>query len=308
MKILVYIVTYKKNDILNLNLKSLWASITDPSEVSVTVLANHPEIFIDQENIRPNLRVVHNATRMPHAWGYLSRDWNFCILDAFKTWENPNSVDWLVLAQNDVIWVNGWDQTVRNNSQFDFISQPTGDQALVLNINAVRKIGFFDERFTTLHFQEIDYFIRSLRAIPSRVSITDTHPMHNYTHQPIGSVIVKNTFSGCAQDETLHNSSNMLAAKSMLIAKHGKHVMSNSAKNVIAKKLLASEINWYPFFWRGYGEIEDTFFCETRTKTEQQKLDFFLRMRSLLFRIIFPSANLRSKIKLFFLKIRKPHD
>lgn len=65
MKILVYIVTYKKNDILNLNLKSLWASITEPSEVSVTVLANHPEIFIDQENIRPNLRVVHNTTRMP---------------------------------------------------------------------------------------------------------------------------------------------------------------------------------------------------------------------------------------------------
>lgn len=307
MKINIYIVTYKKNDILNLNLKSLWENTIDPTEISVTILANHPEIFIDQNNIRPNLRIIYNTTRMPHAYGYLSRDWNFCILDAFKTWENPNGIDWLVLAQNDVIWVNGWDKTVRNNDKFDFITQPAGDQALILNISAIKKIGFFDERFTTLHCQELDYFIRSLRTIPSRVSITDSHVMFNLSHQPLGNIIVKNSCSGFNQDETLHNSSNYLASKTMLITKHGWRILKKKPKNIIGKKLCASEINWYPFFWKGYDEIENTFYCETKAKAIESKLELILKIRSFLLKIFFPTASLRSKIK-NFINRRYTHD
>ena len=216
MKIKVYIVTYKKNTVLNENLKTLWKATKHPENIDVTVLANHPEVIIDEENKRDNLRVVVNTTRMPNAWGYLSRDWNYCILDCFKNWQNPDNIDWLVMAQNDVTWIAGWDEWLGNNKQYDIVTQPTGDQSVSLNIDAVKNVGFFDERLTTLHFHEIDYFIRCILKLGNRASINDNHELHNFSNCPVGNVITNTTHYGIQNDQTLHNISNWQASHNQI--------------------------------------------------------------------------------------------
>ena len=48
MRVAIYIVTYKKNDVLNNCLKSLRESIDKrrKDEIFITILANHPETWI----------------------------------------------------------------------------------------------------------------------------------------------------------------------------------------------------------------------------------------------------------------------
>lgn len=248
----IYIVTYKKNDMLNKNLASLWSS-TKSKNFSVTILANHPDIDIEPHNMRKNVKVIINNTRMPYAWGNLSKDWNFCILDCFKNYENPLGIDWCVLAQNDVTWVEGWDKWLKNNSNYDLISQPRGDQSIALNINAVKRIGFFDERLTTLHFHEIDYFIRALLSIPNNISINDDHGAHNLSINNVGNVITNTHACGFNTDECLHNSKNWEESKDYIEKKWGIDILDMTAQYVLENsqklKERQNEINWYPFFW-----------------------------------------------------------
>lgn len=253
MKIKVYIVTYKKNEVLNENLRTLWASTKHPENIEVTILANHPDIHIEKRNRRRNLRVVINNTRMPFAWGNLSKDWNFCILDCFKSIENPDNIDWCVLAQNDVTWVKGWDKWLMNNKSFDIITQPTGDQSVSLNINAVREVGFFDERLTTLHFHEIDYFIRCILKLGNRASINDNHELHNFSNCPVGNVITNTNHYGIQKDETMHNSSNWQESHDYISAKYQYDILKMDTEFVLKHKeeliKRVHEINWYPFFY-----------------------------------------------------------
>jgi hypothetical protein len=256
MKIRLYIVTYKRNDVLNENLRSLWASIPAESLDKVTVVANHPSVEIYNENKRDNLRVIINETRMPHAWGNLAKDWNYCLLDAFRTWENPDKVDWAILAQNDVTWKEDWLKALSRFSNFELISQPRGDQAIAFTINAVRTIGFFDERFSTLHFQEIDYYLRAALLLENKASINDDHAGELSTYNPIGSILTNYAFLGVMEDENLHTMrfhselAGLFMEKWKLddaMAIHCLQDMMKRKEKILSK--LPREINWYPFFW-----------------------------------------------------------
>lgn len=264
IKIKIYIITYKRDNVLNQNLKTLWESVNNIDDIDVTILANYPECLIDDENMRSNLRVIYNTTRMPYAWGYLSRDWNFCILDAFKNWKNPQNIDWCVLAQNDVTWVKDFDLYLKNNLKYDLISQPIGDQCIALNIEAVKKIGFFDERFTTLHYQEADYFLRAISLLEDRCSINDGHFKNtsSLNHNPQENVLTYRTYFGCNDDDTLHNRKNWAASDSFIKAKYSGLNPHMDPQVQLIKSKAFGEINWYPFFWDGYEPIESTFIQE----------------------------------------------
>ena len=97
------------------------------------------------------------------------------------------------MAQNDVVWLNAWDEFVRNDKDYDFISQPSGDQAMILNINTI-KCRFFDERFTSIHCQEFDYFIRCIKNLGKKCSINDDH-WNVKPFNEIGNVIIHSNHS-----------------------------------------------------------------------------------------------------------------
>ena len=275
MKIKVYIITYKKTEILNKNLSSLYSSTKDMSDIDVTVISNYPSVEIYPENKRDNLRVIINTTRMPNAWGYLSRDWNFCILDAFYNYSNPNNTDWVVLAQNDVTWCDGWDSWVRKNKKYDFLSQPRGDQSMLLNIDCVKKVGFFDERFSQISYQENDYFRRCILTLGKRCSINDDHYNTEFGKMRNVNIITKSTFSGChPTDNTIHNDKYHELIKFLYL----KYDLQNEKDRMenLNKPPIIGEINWYPFFWwnddKEFTEIKKTFLVyKEETKKETLK-------------------------------------
>lgn len=264
INIKVYIVTYKKNDVLNKNLESLFKNADDMSDVEVTVLANHPDVKIYNRRIKRKVRLVINNTRMANSWGYLSRDWNWAILDCYSTWENKEEIEWCVLAQNDVIWLKGWDSWLRREKFYKLVSQPRGDQCIALTIDAVKKIGFFDERFTTVHCQESDYFIRAIKRMGDYISINDDHELINMSHNPVGNVLIETSYSGVqeGEDQTIHNSINCQPSINLRNRKWERETFINNTLKTDSKDLSALEVNWYPFFWVGYKEIESTFLRE----------------------------------------------
>lgn len=300
MKIKVYIVTYKKNEILNTNLKSLWYSTIEPQNLEVTILANHPDVEIYEENKRSNLRVVINTTRMPHAWGYLSRDWNYCILDCFKTWQNPENIDWLVMAQNDVTWVKGWDEWLKNNKDYDFVSQPRGDQAMAMNINCVRKVGFFDERFTTIACQEADYFRRAKFVLINRASINDDHTIKSMNDGQ-NNKITNTVYSGDNEDITLHTTVWTQEFVSYLFGKWkvNRFKFPDFLDKALKINNLPEEINWYPFFWQGYDKSflywDKKYFLYNNYYQDLKKVKY-IKLRRILSCFI-PSKSLRKKIR-----------
>jgi hypothetical protein len=202
--IAVYVVTYRKPEVLAANLRSLYAGMAGPDRVRVTVLSNHPDVEIPADVPAP--RVVINSTRSPNAWGYLARDWNWALMDGFGTWRGSD-IGWCVLAQNDVEWLPDWESRLRAVRGIDFFSQPRGDQAMAFTIRAVREVGLFDERFCTLHFQEQDYFARAMLVLGERASLTDDHEHHEDTSSwnPLGQVLIAPSWSGFDdEDERFH--------------------------------------------------------------------------------------------------------
>jgi hypothetical protein len=257
MKIRVYIVTYRRDDVLNLNLRTLWSGASHPELLEVTVISNHPEVCIEESNQRPNLRVLINQTRHLNSWGYLARDWNFAIIDAFRTWENPDQVDWCVLAQNDVEWLPGWDQWIASQKNFDLVSQPVGDAVVALNIEAVRKVGLFDERFCTLHFHDIDFLNRAAVALGRRASITDTHFGARAAFNPVGNVLIKTSATGFVDDDpTLHTRKSWPEMRGALFSKWGFHSLEEAVDREsharrFTRDSLPREPLIYPYFWSG---------------------------------------------------------
>jgi hypothetical protein len=270
----VYIVTYRKDEALNACLSSLWASAKQPEDIAVTVISNWPEVEIAPENQRSALRVLVNQTRHRNSWGFLARDWNFALVDAFQTWRNEPGTQWCVLAQNDIeTWVDGWDEYLRNCTQYDLISQPKGDQVVALNIEAVRTVGLFDERFSTLHFHEFDYFYRAILALGSRASINDTHgDPKAASWNPVGNVLTLTASSGTDEDEdSLFHSPK--SHREMLNLLRHKWRLSPS-ENVEDRQRFVRlrrgsrpprEINFYPFFWDGF-DRSDLFLTEYKMR------------------------------------------
>ena len=265
LKIRIYIVTYKRNEVLNENLASLWASILPQQIERVTVLSNHPGIEIKKENLRDNLSIIINTARMPNAWGNLARDWNFGILEGFKTWQNPEAVDWVVLAQNDVVWKSGWVDGLRERGKFQLITQPRGDQVVALQSAAVNTLGFFDERFSVIQFQEYDYFVRAMLILGERASITDDHRGTKSCWNPSGAFMIHPTHCGDQEVDNLHTGKfyqplmsiamqkwRLLGVQELfdldLISKRRNYLLKN----------FPEEINWYPFFWDGCPSIPKT--------------------------------------------------
>jgi hypothetical protein len=193
---------------------------------------------------------------MPHAWGNLTKDWNYAILDGFRKWDNPEDVDWVVLAQNDVTWKADWVKRLPEFQHLQMITQPKGDQAIALRIGAVRRLGFFDERFSLLHYQEVDYFLRAALQLGDEASINDMHEGEKSAWNSHDIFMIHPTFQGINENENLHTLrfhdelAGFFMEKWHLRRERDIHHLADMMKRRgFFLKNLPNEINWYPFFW-----------------------------------------------------------
>ncbi len=136
----VYIVTYKRNDVLNETLDRLFNS-TDFSLVKnteVNIINNHSDFYIKDE-FREKVNVLHNMTRPDWDTGNLARNWNEAIINGFVDLSNPECKI-LVTMQNDVVLHENWTSNLlKLHKKYTFITGQYGDSIVSYRPEAVKK-------------------------------------------------------------------------------------------------------------------------------------------------------------------------
>ena len=184
MKIKLYIVTYKANDMLVRCLKSVG------SLVGVHIINNFGAL-----TPLKGVPVYNNVCRPDWSTGHLSRSWNQALLLGFKDLSNPDA-DIVCACQDDTVFEPDWrERLVELHERYEFIQQGVGDNFMSWTPAAVKGIGMWDERFNGIAHQEGDYFLRSVLSGLS-VTINDAWRGHQRVHNPVGDVVIKPMPSG----------------------------------------------------------------------------------------------------------------
>lgn len=204
MRISIFIVTYKNDELLHRCLDSIFRDVDKNSNgdtVTVTVLNNYDRLCLhDMYSGRVN--VIDNLARPSFSTGHLSRSWNQCILHGFRDVNNP-STDILILAQNDIMFKEGFIEVVKQaTKQYNYIAMGRGDEVQVMTIDAVKNIGMYDERFCNIGFQEADYFLRAVLLNREKSSINDA--FHSRVHNPIPNNIIEDVPCGYMRGDQNH--------------------------------------------------------------------------------------------------------
>jgi hypothetical protein len=150
---------------------------TIPEYRMVYVIVNHPDGAKGFQP--PNRCLVISSGRPPEHHGCMAKSWNLAMLWAFR---DPET-EWLLCTMDDLRVLPGW-PAVFDKHEADLYLAPAGDTGFVFNRTALRKVGWFDERFVVIGYQEWDWQARAIRGLGlSRVSLDD---QHGWSHNPIG--------------------------------------------------------------------------------------------------------------------------
>lgn len=183
LRVKVFVVTYKNEEILLTRaLPSLLRENYGSDLVTFTVLNNYGKLTLP-EDIREYVEVIDNAARPNWSTGHLARSWNQCLMHGFRDLGNPEA-DLVICMQNDTQLVPGWYKRLREvHSEVDFLSLGRGDEFHSYTVDAVKKVGIWDERFCGIGYQEADYFLRAFFHLGPLASIND--PDHFRVWNPI---------------------------------------------------------------------------------------------------------------------------
>jgi len=173
-KFKVYIVTYKRNEILNDTLKNLFESdFSEIQNTEVNIINNHTEFYLDEEFIG-KVKVLHNVLRPNRSNGNLAENWNQALLHGFKDLNNPDS-EYVVTMQNDTVVHKSWcSNLLEMHKKFNFIVGKFGDNLVSYTPESVKRIGIWDENFSGVQYKEADYWIRALIFNKEKSCINDT--------------------------------------------------------------------------------------------------------------------------------------
>ncbi len=170
----VYIVTYKRSDVLNDTLKKLFDSdFAMLKNTEVNVINNHSEFYLNDE-FKDRVNVLNNTLRPDWSNGNLAENWNQALLDGFRDLRNPDS-KYVVTLQNDTSLHPAWSSNLlKMHEKFNFIVGKFGDNIVSYTPEAVKKIGIWDENFFGVQYKEADYWLRALIFNKEKSCIDDS--------------------------------------------------------------------------------------------------------------------------------------
>lgn len=173
-KMKVYVVTYKRSDILNDTLEKLFNSdFSQLENTEVNIINNHTSFHLDPK-FESKVRVLHNVLRPDWSNGNLAENWNQALLDGFRDLSNPDA-EFVVTLQNDTSVHPNWcSNLLEMHKRFNFIVGRFGDNLVSYTPEAVKKIGIWDENFFGVQYKEADYWIRALIFNKEKSCINDT--------------------------------------------------------------------------------------------------------------------------------------
>lgn len=181
-KMKVYILTYKRNKVLNQTLKNVFnSSFKDIPNTEVTIINNHSNFKLNKE-FEGKVKVLHNMVRPDWSTCDMSPNWNQALMDGFKDLNNPDS-EIVVTLQNDTILHNDWAKNLlKLHKKYNFIVGHYGDNVVSYTADAVKRIGMWDERFVVIH-KEADYFLRALIFNKDKSCINDQQAKRLLNHK-----------------------------------------------------------------------------------------------------------------------------
>lgn len=184
LRVKFFIVTYNANAALMRNLENIFKCVEEPN---ISIINNHKApISAEITQKYPTVQVYENVLRHPNSHGHLSRSWNQCLLFGFGNANTPDA-DWVIGMQDDlIIDYKFWEIAKEQMNYRDFIMVGPGDQIWLSNLTALLKIGFWDEHFCTIAYQEADYYHRAYLHLKDRCILED------HLHQPEGPSLISN--------------------------------------------------------------------------------------------------------------------
>jgi hypothetical protein len=206
MKTRIFILTYDRPKILNLTLDSIFSSdayshIQDNS-IELFIINNYSILHIEDQ-FKNYIKVINNETRPDFSTGHLSRSWNEALILGFENLLNP-ACDLVITLQDDVLLNHNWYEKLlylHKEKGLHFIQNGHGDAFCSYTVEAVKRVGLWDERFL-FGMQAADYFYRQLMFNYEDCTIND--PIHGRVHNEIiknniqdsTSFLVKDNFIG----------------------------------------------------------------------------------------------------------------
>lgn len=193
----VYIVTWKRNDVLGELLDDLFENSTfkDYEDCEVNIINNHSDFSIDEKYI-DKVKVHHNMCRVDWSTGNLAADFNFALIDGFRDLKDPDSAI-VVTMQNDAVLHPNWaDCIIDQMDNYDFLVGYLGDNVVAYKPNHIIKTGLWDENYCTVYHKEADYYLRSLIYNKDKCSINDVlhRRLYNYNSELTIDVIGERGF------------------------------------------------------------------------------------------------------------------
>lgn len=186
MKIKLYIITYNNDTVLKRNLYYLYQSDLVNYNHEIFVINNYG--FVNGFPEYPSVSFLNNVTRPDFSNGHLARNWNQGLINGFRDLNNPDC-DLVILMQNDTfVKKDCFSKLIGYHNQYDFIQQGLGDQFMSFNVEAVKNIGIFDERFCSIGYQEGDYFLNALTLYCEKITLNDYG--HGRIYNPLSEKIV----------------------------------------------------------------------------------------------------------------------
>ena len=169
----IYILTYNRPQYLHENLKSLFESDANPDDYHVTIINNMELVFELAPEFQERVTVYHNKLRPDWSNGHVARDWNGALTQGFGNLEKPIN-EQVILVQDDCIWDTDWKVRLdKIHETYDLYAADWGDAFVSYLPEVVRKVGLYDERFTSVGCQEADYFLRAYLHHRDKSSIND---------------------------------------------------------------------------------------------------------------------------------------
>ena len=226
-RIKLFICTYNDDEVLFKNLDSVVKSDLMSHDYEVHILNNYKRLELPEKYYDFNIEVINNEARPDFSRGHLSRSWNQGIVNGFKSVKNPDA-DYVILSQNDVEVTENWiENLLRYHEKYDFILFGDGDALQSMNIESVKKVGLYDERFCGIAYHESDYQFRQMLLNREKSSINDfgRNILHNQLYPNKENVrcedksadeyvfykglndVIKWTKSGAQRDTEHHSSS-----------------------------------------------------------------------------------------------------
>lgn len=287
--IAIFVVTYNAEEHLKKNLESLLESkkhIKESVSISINVINNYTVSFsLNNFLDKNNIKLFNNYLRPSFSTGHLSRNWNQGIILGFENLISPVN-DIVCLVQDDSIFKKNWiNYIIEKHKTLDFITFGGGDQFHSYNVEHIKKVGLWDERFSNIGYQEADYFIRSFIHNKNNISINDE--MHFRVFNPLENRVIEDDddLIGYYRNDERHLES-LKHHKTSLTVLHHKWGKKTNWDTVISSKIKDKNVYYilYPYFEKDI-YLNNQTLPKKRTVTLWDFLMFLIEKNSLILRI-----------------------